>query len=87
MIIDDEQKRVHWRRTQRLMWAGLGLLSILIVLAPHLAPLVESYVFLRFPMGFFLLAHGIVIGIVLVVYWFISAQEKADSDTNIFTQV
>ncbi len=85
MIIDDEQRKLHWRRSVALMMAALFIIGCLAIIGPIAAESLGKYAFLRFPLGFFIVAHGIVIGIIAVVYWFIAGQEAADRNYNIIT--
>jgi hypothetical protein len=36
-------------------------------------------------MDYFLIAHGMVFAVMALVYWFISAEERADREINIIT--
>jgi putative solute:sodium symporter small subunit len=40
--------------------------------------MLDAFGFLRFPLGFYLLAQGLLIGIVAVCFWSASAQERID---------
>lgn len=86
MIIDDAQRKLHWRRTLRLMAAMLAILALLAILAPLLSPYLNVYRFLRFPLGYFLVAHGAIIGIIAAVYWFIARQANLDRRHNITSE-
>jgi putative solute:sodium symporter small subunit len=85
MIIDEEQKRLHLRRSKRVVAAAVVLLAAIAIAVPVLAPLLKTHVFLRFPMDYFLIAHGMVFAVMALVYWFISAEERADREINIIT--
>ena len=52
----------------------LGVVFIVVTLVPWL----DQYGFLHFPLGFYLLAQGLVIFIVVVAFWFIRIQERID---------
>jgi putative solute:sodium symporter small subunit len=85
MIIDDEQRRLHVRRSRRIAWVALSAIVLCVVAGPFLAGRIESAHFLRFPLSFFLVAHGIVIGIIAAMSWFIVHQEAADREYNVVT--
>ncbi len=85
MIIDEEQKRQHLRRSKRIVVAAVVLLVAITIAVPVLAPLLKTYVFLRFPMDYFMIAHGAVFAVMALVFWFISAMERADGEINIIT--
>ena len=53
-----------------------ALLAVLVVIAG--APWRNRYSFVHFPLGFYLLAQGLLIFIVVVAFWFIRIQERID---------
>jgi putative solute:sodium symporter small subunit len=77
-MMDDEQRKLHWRRTTRQMLAGLGACLIAAVVAPLAGALVDGYFFLRFPLGYFIAAQGAVVALIAITYWFNGRQEKLD---------
>ena len=52
------------------------LLAVLAVVSS--AARLNDYGFLHFPLGFYLLAQGLLIYIVVVAFWFIRIQERID---------
>jgi putative solute:sodium symporter small subunit len=77
-MIDDEQRKLHWRRSAHLMFAGLAAILFLGLLVPRIGPVLNHYFFLRFPFGYFMAAHGAVVGLIAVIYWFNGRQERLD---------
>lgn len=68
----------HRRRT-----ALLAAFSVLIAVGAVAAvvattDMLDEFGFLRFPLGFYLLAQGLLIGIVAVCFWSAAAQERID---------
>ena len=53
-----------------------ALLAVLVVIAG--APWLNRSSFVHFPLGFYLLAQGLLIFIVVVAFWFIRIQERID---------
>ena len=53
-----------------------ALLAVLVVIAS--ATWLNHYGFVHFPLGFYLLAQGLLIFIVAVAFWFIRIQERID---------
>ena len=53
-----------------------ALLAILLVISG--ATWLNRYGFVHFPLGFYLLAQGLLIFIVAVAFWFIRIQERID---------
>jgi putative solute:sodium symporter small subunit len=85
VIMDDEQRRLHRRRTKRLALAVFYVLLFLVVVVPLNADFFTRFIFLRFSLGFFMVAHGIILGIIAAVAWFLGSQEKIDRDFNVTT--
>ena len=53
-----------------------ALLAVLLVISG--ATWLNRYGFVHFPLGFYLLAQGLLIFIVVVAFWFIRIQERID---------
>jgi putative solute:sodium symporter small subunit len=53
-----------------------ALLAVLVVISG--ATWLNRYGFVHFPLGFYLLAQGLLIFIVIVAFWFIRIQERID---------
>jgi putative solute:sodium symporter small subunit len=83
VILDDEQRRVHRWRTKRAALTAFYVLLFFVVVVPFNADFFTTFVFLRFSLGFFMVAHGIILGIIAAVAWFIVSQDKIDRDYNI----
>ena len=77
-MIDEEQRKQHATRSLRLVAMTLGLFGFLALVVPLLAPLLNGYSFLRFPLGLFLSAQGSVLGIIAVIYWAAGRQDRLD---------
>ena len=58
--------------------AILSTVLLAFFLAVTAAPWLNRYGFLHFPLGFYLLAQGLLIFIVVVAFWFIRLQERID---------
>lgn len=77
-MIDEEQRKRHAVRSLRLVAITLGLFGFLTLVVPLFAPLLDGYSFLRFPLGLFLTAQASVVGIIAVIYWAASRQDRLD---------
>jgi putative solute:sodium symporter small subunit len=77
-MIDDEQRKRHAKHSLRLVLITAGIFCFLALLVPLLAPLFGGYSFLRFPLGLFLTAQGIIFCIVVVIFWAAGRQDKLD---------
>jgi putative solute:sodium symporter small subunit len=68
----------HQIQTLILAVALLSTALLAIVLAVMFASSLNRYGFLHFPLGYYLLAQGLLIFIVVVAFWFIRIQERID---------
>jgi putative solute:sodium symporter small subunit len=65
---------------QTLILAIALLLTVLLAVLAVIfaAPWLNDYGFLHFPLGFYLLAQGLLIYVIVVAFWFIRIQERID---------
>lgn len=77
-MIDDEQRKRHAARSWRLAIMTAGLICALVLVLPLVSPLLNGYSLFRFPLGLFLTAQGSIIGVIAVIYWAASRQDKLD---------
>lgn len=68
----------HQLQTLILAAAILSAVLLAIFLAVTLAPWLNKFGFLHFPLGYYLLAQGLLILIVVMAFWFIKIQERID---------
>jgi putative solute:sodium symporter small subunit len=77
-MIDDEQRRLHGKRSLKLvMGAVVGFVGIALII-PLIAPGLNGMTFLRFPLGLLLLSHGSVIAVIALIYWASARQDTLD---------
>ena len=79
-MIEAEQKPAHWRSTKLLAASVLAaLIGCFLVLLPAIS-LLDAFTFygFPFPVGFYLLAQGLLIGLVIAAFWFAIRQERID---------
>lgn len=77
-MMDDAQRRLHWRGAMRHMGAGAAAVLVCGLAAPLAAPLLDAWFFLRFPLGYGLVAHAAVAGLIAVVFWCNGRQDELD---------
>jgi putative solute:sodium symporter small subunit len=77
-----EARDRHQRRTFILAAAVLASVLAAVVLAVATAADLNQYRALRFPLGFYLLAQGLLIVIVAVSFWFSRRQEQIDEERD-----
>jgi putative solute:sodium symporter small subunit len=68
----------HQIQTLILAIAILSMALLAVFLTITAATWLNRYGFLHFPLGFYLLAQGVLIFIVAVGFWFIRMQERID---------
>ena len=68
----------HRWQTLLLVVATLIIALGAIVAAVIFAGRLDEIIFLRFPLGFYLLAQGLLIGLVALVFWSTRVQERID---------
>jgi putative solute:sodium symporter small subunit len=68
----------HQIQTLILAIAILSMVLLAVFLTVTAATWLNRYGFLHFPLGFYLLAQGLLIFIVAVAFWFIRLQERID---------
>ena len=86
-MIDEEQRRRHAKKSLHLLWLTLGLFGLLAVIIPLIAPLLNGYSFLRFPLGLFLITHGAVAAMIAVIYWAAVRQDRLDRRHGLTTEL
>ncbi|MFO7477072.1 MAG: DUF4212 domain-containing protein [Methyloceanibacter sp.] len=76
--VSDPARDRHQIQTLILAIAILSLALLAVFLAVSTIPWLNQFGFLHFPLGFYLLAQGLLIFIVAVAFWFIRVQERID---------
>jgi putative solute:sodium symporter small subunit len=77
--VDDYPARDrHQIQTAILAAVMLGAVLLAVVLAVAGTSWFNRFGFLHFPIGFYLLAQGLLVFIVVMAFWFIRLQERLD---------
>jgi putative solute:sodium symporter small subunit len=77
-MIDDEQRRLHGKRSFKLVAGTAVAVFVIALVIPLLAPAFNGTSFLRFPLGLFILSHGTVLAIISLIYWASARQDGLD---------
>ncbi len=77
-MIDDDQRKLHGKRSLRLVLTTLGAFAVLVLVLPLIVPVLNGHSFLRFPLGLLILSHGTIIGIIALIYWASARQDAFD---------
>jgi putative solute:sodium symporter small subunit len=84
--MSEDTKQAYWRRMRFLTFsAALIAIASGVILPFYLASL-NAYHVLRFPLGYFLIAHLSVIVLAILVYAFFTGQAQNDRDYNMTIQ-
>jgi putative solute:sodium symporter small subunit len=75
---DDPARDRHHIQTLILAVGILATVLFAVVLAVAGLSWLNNFAFLNFPLGFYLLAQGLLIVIVVMAFWFIRIQERID---------
>ena len=76
--IESPARDRHQIQTLILAVAILSRALLAVFLVVTLATSLNEFGFLHFPLGFYLLAQGLLILIVVMAFWFIKVQERID---------
>jgi putative solute:sodium symporter small subunit len=76
--VSDPARDRHQIQTLILAVAILSVVLLAVFVAITIAPWLNRFGFLHFPLGFYLLAQGLLILIVAAAFWFIRVQERID---------
>ncbi len=83
---EDDIKQAYWRR---IRWLALGMVVAvagLSLLLPVFTPSLNAYRFLRFPLGYFLVAHASILALAILIYGFFGGQQRSDRAYNMTIQ-
>ncbi len=83
---DEDAKQAYWRNTRRLTVAMTLALAGFTMLLPIFVPALNTYRFLRFPLGYFLCANASLIVLAILLYAFFAGQQRSDRTHNVTLQ-
>jgi putative solute:sodium symporter small subunit len=79
----DENQEAWWRRTKALAVATLGGTAIIGLLLLVFSPLLDRLTPFDLPFGYLLVAEGLPLGLVFLLFWFANRQEETDRRHNL----
>ncbi len=77
-MIDDEQRPRYWRHT---LFLAVGMTAVIVfcaIVLPLFAVELNDTTLLGFPLGYYIASQGIMIGLIVAVYWTGSRQARTD---------
>ncbi len=81
-MTDSSQRVVHWARTKRLMIITLTIWFIFSFAVHWIADSLNAFSFMGFPLGYYMAAQGAEVIFVILIFWFVRAQQKIDQETG-----
>lgn len=82
----EHAKQAYWRQIRKLTLLMTLAVAGLTLLLPLFMPALNSYRFLRFPLGYFLVGTASLVALALLLYAFFEAQQKNDRAYNVTLQ-
>lgn len=80
MATEADKKVEHWRRTKNLMIVHMVIWFFFSYVVHWIAPQLNKFSFLSFPLGFYMAAQGSLVAFVVQLFIFNWQQEKIDQD-------
>ena len=77
-MIEEEQRPRYWMYTLILAMGTLAVILACAFLLPFNVVVLNASTFLSFPFGFYLTAQGVMIVLIVLVYWFAVRQAEID---------
>lgn len=77
-MIDDQQRPRHWLLTSLLAGGMVALIILCAFVLPLFAVELNADTLLSFPLGFYFAAQGMVIVLIVAVYWTGTRQSETD---------
>ncbi|MDH3377294.1 MAG: DUF4212 domain-containing protein [Gammaproteobacteria bacterium] len=78
MTTDRSMQEVHWAKTKSLMIRTLIIWFVFAFLVHWFADSLNGSEIFGFPLGFYMAAQGSLIAFVVLIFWFVRAQNKID---------
>lgn len=78
MTVDWEERKPYWRDTKWQMLASLLPFLLFVIVLPLYVDRLNSNRFLGFPLGYFLVGHGLILIAIFTLGSFINRQDAID---------
>ena len=80
MSTDIAQREIHWSRTRTLMIVHLTIWFIFSFVVHWIAPALNKFSFMHFPLGFYMAAQGALVVFVVQLFVFVKQQDTVDRE-------
>ena len=87
MGTEASQRTEHWRRTRNLMVVHMVIWFIFSYVVHWIAPALNKFSFIHFPVGFYMAAQGSLIAFVVQLFIFNRQQEKIDRECGMAEEI
>jgi len=77
-MIDEEHRPQYWHQTVRLMALLMIAVGAASLLLPLLTGVLNRFIVLTFPLGFYMLAQGAIFLGMIAAFWYANRQETID---------
>ena len=81
--METEKGERYWSATRALMFFMLFLWAVFSFVVHFFVRDLNQFVFLGFPLGFYMAAQGSLIAFVLMLFWFARAQDGVDREYDV----
>ena len=82
----EDAKQAYWRRIRRLTVGMTLAIASFTMILPLLMPALNTYRFLRFPLGYFLVGNASLFALAILLYAFFAGQQNSDRAYNVTLQ-
>ena len=77
-MMEREERKPYWRHTKWQMLASLLPFLLVVIVFPLYADKLNSNRFLGFPLGYFLVCHGLIVIAFVTIASFVNRQDAID---------
>ena len=82
----EDAKQAYWRQISKLTLLTTLAVAGLTLLVPLFMPALNSYRFMRFPLGYFLTGTASLVALAILLYAFLTGQQRNDRAYNVTLQ-
>ena len=76
--IPGKTKHIYWLKTRNLTFVILALWFVFSIIVPWNAHILNKYIFLEFPLGYYMISQGSLIAFVVLIFFQNWRQDQID---------